>query len=142
MIKVDIKGAEEQLKQFDHIVQALQSGKVQQVLKRSGQTLIDSARNVAPHKTGALRKSIGYISKNDKQYPNIALIGIRHDSAAYSAGKSYPGKYGNILQSDAKNSTRRAYKFMEMAMQINGNKVSDAIKAGLIQIIENPKINR
>jgi len=137
VIKIEIKGAEEQLKQLDHIVKALESGQVQKVLKRNGQTLVDSARNMAPHRTGALRKAIGFISKNDKAYPNVALIGIKHNSGAYQGGKSYPGKYGNILQTDSKISTRRAYKFMQMAMQINGNKVRDGIRDGLIKIIEN-----
>jgi hypothetical protein len=137
MIKAEIQGTDSILKELDAIGKSIESGEVQKILRQSGQALVASARNMAPHRTGALRKSIGFINKNDKQYPLVVLIGIRQ---GFSRGKNNdPGKYGNILQQDSRSGQRRALKFMDMAMQINGAKVKENIERGLIELIEKSK---
>jgi hypothetical protein len=137
MIKMDVTGIEREVRRLYDIQKELDKGKVQQVLREQGQRIVDSARAIAPHKTGALRKAIGFIKKNDKKFPNVVLIGIQHDWKAYEAGKSYPGKYGNILQTDGIQTARRANKFMNMALQINANAVQEGVVRGLEEIIDN-----
>lgn len=136
MIKMDVTGLEREVRRLYDVQKELEKPKVQQVLREQGQRIIDSARAIAPHKTGALRKSIGFIKKNDKKFPNVVLIGIKHDSRAYEQGKSYPGKYGNILQAEGLMTTRRANKFMQMALEINANAVQEGVVRGLEEIID------
>lgn len=136
MIKMDVTGIEREVRRLYDIQKELDKGKVQQVLREQGQRIVDSARAIAPHKTGALRKAIGFIKKNDKKFPNVVLIGIKHDGKAYQKGKSYPGKYGNILQAEGLMTTRRANKFMNMALEINANAVQEGVVRGLEEIID------
>lgn len=140
MIGLKITGKDEAIAQLDDIVKALDSGKVQGVLKTNGQRIIDSARAMAPHKTGTLKRAIGWISKSDKQFRNVALIGIK--ATKNKSAKANPGKYGNIIQTDSRTGKRRANKFMQMALEINQNAVTEGIKKGLENIIKNPKTNQ
>jgi hypothetical protein len=64
MIKAEIQGTDSILKELDAIGKSIESGEVQKILRQSGQALVASARNMAPHRTGTLRKSIGFINKN------------------------------------------------------------------------------
>jgi hypothetical protein len=140
MIKMQIEGEEQVIAELDNIVKALDSGRVQGVLKTNGQRIIDSARAMAPHKTGTLKRAIGWISKSDKQFRNVALIGIK--ATKNKSAKANPGKYGNIIQTDSRTGKRRANKFMQMALEINQNAVTEGIKKGLENIIKNPKTNQ
>jgi len=140
MIGLKIEGQDKAVAQLDDIAKALDSGKVQGVLKTNGKRIIDSARAMAPHRTGTLKRAIGWISKSDKQFRNVALIGIK--ATKNKSGKNDPGKYGNIIQTDSRTGKRRANKFMQMALEINQNAVTEGIKKGLENIIKNPKTNK
>lgn len=125
----------EGLENLDRMVKNLQfldkNADIQGVLRTNGQRIVDSARNMAPHKTGTLRKAIGFITRNDKRFKKTVLIGIRHDIKGYDSAKSYPGKYGNILQYDSFLGSRKAKQFMRMAFEINHAKVVEGIKKGI-----------
>ena len=135
-----LEGVEQELAKLTNIEKQLETGQVQAVLKTNGQRIIDSARNLAPHKrgTGKLRKSIGWVIKKDKQFRNSALIGIREGQAKKNR-QNNPAIYGNILQADSISTKRRAVKFMQMALEINQNAVTEGIKKGLLNLITKNK---
>lgn len=140
MIKLEkIEGVDNLTHLMDELYDLEKNGIVQAILKTNGQRIVDSARNMAPHKTGTLRRAIGFVTKWDRRYLHTVLIGIKHDSKAYQAGRSYPGKYGNILQYDGIKSSRKAVRFMKMALEINRAKVAEGIKKGLEKKIQEAK---
>lgn len=132
MIKVtEIQGFENLDKMIKNLQYLDKNADIQGVLRTNGKRIVDSARNMAPHKTGALRKAIGFITRNDKRYRKTVLIGIRNDVKAYNKGGSYPGKYGNILQYDSFLGARKAVQFMNAAFVMNKQAVIEGIKKGI-----------
>lgn len=126
-----IEGFENLDKMIKNLQYLDKNADIQGVLRTNGKRIVDSARNMAPHKTGALRKAIGFITRNDKRYRKTVLIGIRNDVKAYNQGKNYPGKYGNILQYDSFMGQRRAVQFMHAAFVMNKQAVIEGIKKGI-----------
>ena len=116
----------------------VKSEKLQNMIKKESQCIIDTAKSLAPVDTGNMRDSIGFITKMDKDNRERVLIGLSGNYYNHYLGVMF--EYGTVPRIQEKTGrytgelgTQRA--FMRPAMDQNRNRVIEGIKKGVDQII-------
>jgi HK97 gp10 family phage protein len=116
----------------------VKSEKLQNMIKKESQCIIDTAKSLAPADTGNMRNSIGFITKMDKDNRERVLIGLNGNYYNHYLGVMFEyGTVARIQESTGRYTgqlgTQRA--FMRPAMDQNRNRVIEGIKKGVDQII-------
>jgi len=109
----------------------------QRMLKSQALPIIQSARNLAPKKTGDLAKSIGFITGKDKDNKTKVLIGLRKEYYNNYLGPMF--EYGTVARIQEKTGRYTGIieprPFMRPALDQNASKVTDGIINGVDKIL-------
>ena len=110
----------------------VKSKKLQDIIKKESQCIIDTAQNLAPKDTGNMAKSIMFITKLDKQNREKVLIGLNRNYYNHFLGVMW--EYGTAprIQSNGRYTGSLAPRpFMRPALDQNKNKVTEGIIKGV-----------
>jgi len=116
----------------------VRSEKLQKMIKRETQCIIDTAKSLAPVDSGNMRDSIGFITRMDKQNRERVLIGL--DSSYYDHYLGVMFEYGTApriqkLTGRYTGVIGTGKAFMRPALDQNKNKVIDGIIKGVDGIL-------
>ena len=109
------------------------SEKLQNIIKREAQVIVDTAKNLAPKDTGNMADSIGFITKMDKQNRQRVLIGLSSNYYNHYLGVMH--EYGTAprIQKNGRYTGQltEAKPFMRPALDMNKSKVVNGIIKGV-----------
>ena len=114
----------------------VKSKKLQDIIKKESQCIIDTAQNLAPKDTGNMAKSIMFITKLDKQNREKVLIGLNRNYYNHYLGVMW--EYGTAprIQSNGRYTGSLAPRpFMRPALDQNKNKVTEGIIKGVDKML-------
>jgi HK97 gp10 family phage protein len=115
----------------------LDNPELQRMLKAQSLVIIQTARNLAPHDTGDLAKSIGFITGKDKDNKTKVLIGLRKEYYNNYLGPMY--EFGTVARIQEKTGRYTGIieprPFMRPALDQNAGRVTDGIINGVDKII-------
>jgi hypothetical protein len=107
------------------------------MLKAQSLVIVQTARNLAPHDTGDLAKSIGFITGKDKSNKGKVLIGLRKEYYNNYLGPMY--EFGTVARIQEKTGRYtgiiEARPFMRPALDQNAGRVTDGIISGVDKIL-------
>ena len=113
------------------------SEKLQKVLRKSSERIINSAKSLAPNNTGDLKDSIGFITSKDSTNLDKVLIGLRKEYYNSYLGVMYEyGTVGRIQTTTGRYTGVISPKpFMRPALDNNANAVVDDVIKGVDSIL-------
>lgn len=114
----------------------VKSKKLQDIIRKESQCIIDTAQNLAPKDTGNMAKSIMFITKLDKQNREKVLIGLNRNYYNHYLGVMW--EYGTAprIQSNGRYTGSLAPRpFMRPALDQNKNKVTEGIIKGVDKML-------
>jgi HK97 gp10 family phage protein len=116
----------------------VKSEKLQNMIKKESQCIIDTAKSLAPVKTGNMRDSIGFITKMDKDNRERVLIGLSNNYYNHYLGVMFEYGTAERFQTNGRHTgviSKSAHPFMRPALDQNKNKVTEGIIKGVDKIL-------
>ena len=132
-----IDGMAEVVKALEAVGVDVKSEKLQKVLRKSSERIINSAKSLAPNNTGDLKDSIGFITSKDSTNLDKVLIGLRKEYYNSYLGVMYEyGTVGRIQTTTGRYTGVISPKpFMRPALDNNANAVVDDVIKGVDSIL-------
>jgi HK97 gp10 family phage protein len=114
----------------------VKSEKLQNMIKKESQCIIDTAKSLAPADTGNMRNSIGFITKMDKDNRERVLIGLNGNYYNHYLGIMFEyGTNPRIQENGRYTGSLAARPFIRPAVDQNRTRVTEGIMKGVDQII-------
>lgn len=136
MADKNVTGMAEVLNALEDMGANVKTPKLQKVIRKSSQRIINTAKSLAPVDTGDLRDSIGFITAKDSTNLDKALIGLRKEY--YNSYLGVMVEYGTAprIQSNGRyTGSLTPRPFMRPALDQNANAVTEEILKGVDSII-------
>ena len=136
MADKNVTGMAEVLNALEAMGANVKTPKLQKVIRKSSQRIINTAKSLAPVDTGDLRDSIGFITAKDGTNLDKALIGLIKEY--YNSYLGVMVEYGTAprIQSNGRyTGSLTPRPFMRPALDQNANAVTEEILKGVDSII-------
>jgi HK97 gp10 family phage protein len=131
-----MNGLAEVIKALENMGVDVYSDKMQEMIKKESQCIIDTAKSLAPKDTGNMADSIKFITKLDKQNKNKVLIGLDRNYYDHYLGVMF--EYGTAprIQNNGRYTGSITPKpFIRPAVDMNQSKVIDGVIKGVDEIL-------
>jgi HK97 gp10 family phage protein len=136
MAETNLTGMAEVIKSLEAMGANIKTPKLQDVIQKSSQRIINTAKSLAPVESGDLRDSIGFITSKDSSNLDKALIGLRREY--YNAYLGVMFEYGTaprIQKNGRYTGSLTPRPFMRPALDQNTSAVTDGIIKGVDEIL-------
>jgi HK97 gp10 family phage protein len=136
MAETNLTGMAEVIKSLEAMGANIKTPKLQDVIQKSSQRIINTAKSLAPVESGDLRDSIGFITSKDSSNLDKALIGLRREY--YNAYLGVMFEYGTaprIQKNGRYTGSLTPRPFMRPALDQNASAVTDGIIKGVDEIL-------
>jgi HK97 gp10 family phage protein len=137
MAETNLTGMAEVIKSLEAMGANIKTPKLQDVIQKSSQRIINTAKSLAPVESGDLRDSIGFITSKDSSNLDKALIGLRREYNHAYLGVMF--EYGVAPRFQTNGRYTGVFKdpkpFMRPALDQNASAVTDGIIKGVDEIL-------
>jgi HK97 gp10 family phage protein len=128
-----IEGLAQTINALQKIGVEIDTEKLRTDIRTLAQPVVDSAKSLAPHDSGQLASSIGFISNSDAKYKYTVMIApnLRSEHGYLALWYEFGGKAERFTKSGAHRGRIPMHPFMRPAFDMHKNRIAEAINENI-----------
>lgn len=129
----NIQGLAETIDALQKIGVEIDTEKLRSDIRTISQPIIDTAKSLAPHNSGQLASSIGFISNSDAKYKYTVMIApnLRSEHGYLALWYEFGGKSERFTKSGAYRGRIPMKPFMRPAFDMHKNRIAQSINENI-----------